>query len=288
MNKKILLWISLLLIFVGSLCAFFLKINNYDSDSYDLSLGSANSLAGTTMIISVFADDIHYSWNFDESTAADKKEEIKSYLGIATDYLSDQAKKYDVNARFIFDFDRHPDLAYHANFPVDTSASDSQYAESSMNNYISTEIPIDNLRQKYRADNIIYFMFVNTDEYSDSYSCTRNYYEGMEYPYEIVFLYYMDSGVVNCPAVYAHEILHTFGAPDLYIADSEYAITNEFVEYISTNMPNDIMFYCSDITSGEYVYDRITNDLSLLDAYYVGLTHDCSLVNEYELGKSQH
>lgn len=288
MKKKILCWLSLLLIFAGGIFIFFADIHKYNADSYDISLGSANSPAGTTLIISVFADDINYSWYPNESNTSTKKEEIRSYLKIATDYLSDEAEKYNVNADFIFDFDTHSDLAYYATFPVDTTDSDSQYAESSMNDFIATQIPVDKLRQKYRADNIVYFMFVNTDEYSDSYSCTRNYYEGMEYPYEIVFMYYMDSGLVNCPAVYAHEILHTFGAPDLYCADSEYAITDDFVEYIRTNMPNDIMFYCSDITSGEYVYDRITNELSPLDAYYIGLTQNCSLADEYKLGRSQH
>ncbi len=188
MKRTVLHCFSPLLFFALMIVAFFSNRNPYDADSYDLSLGSAKSLAGTTMIISVFADDIHYSWDFDESNTSDTKEEIRSYLGIATNYLSNEAAKYNVNARFIYDFDKHPDLAYYASFPVDTVASDSLYAESSMNHFISTQIPIEQLRKKYRADNIVYFMFVNTDE---------------------------------------------------------------FVTYVETNMPNDIMFFCSDITTGE-------------------------------------
>ena len=53
-------------------------------------------------------------------------------------------------------------------------------------------------------------------------------------------------------------------------------------------MANDIMYYCSDMETGEYVYDRVTNELSELDAYYAGLTDGCPLVEQFHLKESQH
>ena len=63
----------------------------------------------------------------------------------------------------------------------------------------------------------------------------------MPYPYEFISLYFVDSGEINAPAIYAHEILHCFGAPDLYAPDDEYGIGDSFVSWIGENSPNDIM-----------------------------------------------
>jgi hypothetical protein len=70
--------------------------------------------------------------------------------------------------------------------------------------------------------------------------------------------------------------------------DAEYGISQEILDYISENVPNDIMYYCSDPETGEYLYDRIPSMVSEVDAYYAGLTDYCELVEEYHLGKSQH
>lgn len=48
------------------------------------------------------------------------------------------------------------------------------------------------------------------------------------------------------------------------------------------------MYVCSDIDTSEYLYDRITNDFSELDAYYVGLTDHSKVASENGLQKSQH
>jgi hypothetical protein len=239
-------------------------------------------------VVSVFANDINYKWDLESQTDQASIQNINTYLGIATDFLAKAAADYGKKATFEYDFIRNTDLCYYADFAIDAADSESYAAEIAMNEFIDENINSDLLRNTYDADNIIYFMFLNTDENSEGYACTRNWYEGMEYPYEIVFLYNFDSGNVNCPAVYAHEMLHAFGAPDLYYEDTEYHISQEFLDYVWENMPNDIMYYCSDMETGEYLYDRITNEISELDAYYTGLTDNCELVEKYNLGKSQH
>lgn len=271
---------------MAALILFCNNINEYDFNSYDDSLGSANTLKGNTLIISVFVSDENYSWDQQSMTDRQTIKDINTYLGTAADFLCSSARKYGAKADFIYDFERYTDISFFTSFNTDTA--DTDHAEEYMNSYIKNNIPSDELRIKYKADNIIYFIFVNTDKNFDGCSCTRNYYEGMEYPYEIVFLYNIDSGTKNCPAVYAHEILHTFGAPDLYYEDSEYGIKEKFLNYVSKNMPNDIMYYCSDIETDEYIYDRITNELSDLDAYYIGLTDQCPLIKDFGLGESQH
>ena len=254
----------------------------------DYSLGTAGELEGRTLVVSVFVDDYNYSWNPHSETDLNSIENINSYLGIACGYLTDVASTYGKEADFIYDFTENEDLKYFTSFNCDTTESDAMYAETNMQAYIDEKIDTEGLQKKYKAENVIYFMFVNTDENSTGITCTRNYYDGIPYPYEIVFAYNVDCGVVNCPAVYAHEMLHAFGAPDLYYEDEEYGITSDFLAYVEEYMPNDIMYYCSDISTGDYVYDTITNDFSELDAYYVGLTDSCDLVEDYGLGNSQH
>jgi hypothetical protein len=254
----------------------------------DMSLGSAGELEGNTLIISVFANDVNYKWDLASETDQSSMENIDSYLGIAADFLSETAFSYGKKATFTYDFIKNKKLCYYAYFDIDAAQSDSWDAEIAMNTFIDENIDADYLRKKYKADNIIYFMFLNTDDKSDGYACTRNWYEGMEYPYEIVFMYNVDTEHINCPAVYAHEMLHAFGALDLYYEDAEYGISSEFLNYISENVPNDIMYYCSDPETGEYLYDSIPSVVSEVDAYYVGLTDYSELVEEYHLGKSQH
>ena len=78
-------------------------------------------------------------------------------------------------------------------------------------------------------------------------------------------------GRKNPPAVFAHEMLHCFGAYDLYETDSGSPITQKYVDHLMSNHPNDLMNHCffSD-------YDLITNVFSNVDAYYVGLTGPCA------------
>ncbi len=80
---------------------------------------------------------------------------------------------------------------------------------------------------------------------------------------------------------YAHEILHLFGAPDLY--EARQGITQEYVDHLEKTDSRDIMFnsYRGDWDSG-----RVT--FSELDAYYTGLTDRCEDVETYGLPKSQH
>ena len=88
-----------------------------------------------------------------------------------------------------------------------------------------------------------------------------------------------DAGKV-APFAYAHEILHLFGAPDLYTAGD--LITQEYTDHIKAARYPDIM---------SSWYDDMTIDqcvLSEVDAYYVGILDHADDVEKYGLGKSSH
>ena len=248
--------------------------------------GTSESLGGTTMIITIIASDANYSWNLNDDDDLDTIREMEGYMQIATDYLSDVASDYGKSADFVFDMTPGSELAYEYTFNV--NLEEEYGVDEAVWQFIENNVDVMNLQKKYDAENIIFFMIMNTDTSCSAISCTRTWYEGMPYPYEIVYLYNVDYGEVNPPAVYAHEMLHTYGAPDLYQTDSDYGITNTVRNYIEAELYNDIMLVCNDIESGQYVYDRITNTVSELTAYYVGLTNQSSAVDYYHMTQSEH
>ena len=85
----------------------------------------------------------------------------------------------------------------------------------------------------------------------------------------------------------AHEMLHTFGAPDLYEA-AEYGITEQYVRYAEKNNLNDLMRICHDPKTNRYVYDRIVNEVTDITAYYAGLTDYSKTVDDWGFEPSQH
>ena len=251
----------------------------------DFTLGSAGAAEGRTLVISIFADDPNYAWT-DSAEDTARVAECCAYLRIAADYTADVAAAYGKRADVIADFEAHPDLCYRAAFPTSMVSDDG--ADEAVWQFIDAEIDVPGLLARYEAPHCVFFLFFNTDAASGPVTCTRTWYDGMPSPYEIVYLYRMDSGVVNCPAVYAHELFHAFGAPDYYMPDPEFAIGDDFVAYAAQTMPYDIMNCCSDPATDEYRYDAIHNPVSDLTAYYIGLTDHCDLAGEWGLAPSQH
>lgn len=94
------------------------------------------------------------------------------------------------------------------------------------------------------------------------------------------------------PSVIIHEILHLFGAPDLYAPDAQdigYLITMGFVDYCKENYPQDIMLSTYDRETDKRLPDRITQEITDITAYYIGWLEtapDC--IDEYLLVHSQH
>lgn len=254
--------------------------------------GSAETPAGTTLIVSIFVSDLAYAWNPASDADAETQADICRYLKTAGAYLESAAEAYGREAEFIVDFEENKDLRYTASFNAVMTGEEGASGEYVSNDeliwqYIEEEIDLAALTEKYEADNVLFFAVFNTDEDCAAITCTRNWYEGMPYPYEIVYLFNIDSGVVNCPAVYAHEILHTFGAPDYYMEDAQFGITQKVVSYIEKYLGNDIMYTCSDSETGDYLYDGVTNTVGEMTAYFVGLTDKSQTASYFRL-TSEH
>lgn len=247
--------------------------------------GSAERLEGTTIIYSIFASDNNYTWNFKKKEDLDTRNSIRNNLRIATNYLSTEAKKYNKEAKFIYDFTKDENLMKEEEFKCDLENQTDH--DNTIWKFIEKKIDVNNLIDSYKADNIIFFVLINTDEKCKAITCTRDWYNEMPYPYEMVYLYNIDYGFINPPSVYAHEMLHTFGAFDYYEENSDLNVTKKTVNYLKKHMSNDIMLTCSD-TDGKYRYDVITNEIGEMTAYYIGLQSKPNVVKELNLIPSQH
>lgn len=269
-----------------------------DSDSnggscmYDgsWSLGTAKVPDGTTVVVSIFTDDSVSSWNSDSDDDLNTMADSLDYVGIACDWISESSKKYGYDAQFVYDWSENADLGYTADVDCDI-VKDEDNNTDVMDGFIDSNVPTDKLLSEYNADNILYLVYINTPDSNEETSCTVSYYDGASYPYEICFMYVNCEGEEEAPAAYAHEMLYTFGAIDLYMADysyDDYNITQDFVDYIENSDGNDIMYTTYDAYTDEPHYDEITNELTDIDAYYVGWLDDSELADQWGLVDSEH
>ncbi len=239
--------------------------------------GSAHTLDGKVAIVSIFANDTTCRWN--NNSAADRQAKTKtvSNLGIAAQYLTQQAARYGKNVSFVYDWRTYSDLAYNAVFNVKLVRPDgSMYYEQ--NEWMLSNIDIPALVKKYQVNSILFMFFFNTPYSSDVNPWTIGHTSGDYIKLEFVNLYIKFKNFDTPTATYAHEIMHTFGAHDLYYANSW--IPQAYVDHLSSIKSEDIMFTV-------YSSEQIRNLFSDLDAYYVGIASRPYEANVWSLGKSE-
>lgn len=268
----------------------FVNYSDFDGEPFGGELGSAKKLDGTTVVVSVFADDANTSWATEGTEDGFTKQDTLEYMDIATTWLEEQCAAYGADAEFIYDWEEHPDLYYTTVFSEDMG-DENDIVYFAQQDYVNTAIDSTAIMERHQADNIIYMLYFNMPYDSELRSGTYNYSATASYPYEIVTIHVRSMGSVTTPATYAHEILHTFGAPDFYRVDEDgtnYGVTEAFVENQENTLSNDIMYATFDNVTGENYYDHISNEFTELDAYYVGLTDACEEVKNWGLAPSQY
>ncbi|MBR4373103.1 MAG: hypothetical protein IKP49_01900 [Treponema sp.] len=254
------------------------------SSSVSCKDGSGKDLDGRIAVISIFADDDKTSWGKDRVNSYATK--TIRYMDIATDWILRKVRPYGAEPEFIYNFFKNGGLYYKTK--LDCDLTDWKTHDFYVWKYIREKIDLDWIKKTYRTDNFFFMVYVNTQMSNTIAPATRSFYKGMPYPYEIVYINRYRDAKETSPSVYAHEILHIFGARDLYYADSRNGFSKQFVDYCKLMHRNDIMYTISDIIHGGVRMDRITNDFSQLDAYYIGLINYCSEVEKFNLGKSEH
>lgn len=234
--------------------------------------GTADTIEGKTVIVSIYANDEVVTWNSELESDILKIDNTLNNLKIATDYLVNQVAKYNKTAEFIYDWHKYSDLKYETTFTDNiVDKYDSEY--DTQKEWIVDNIDIVKIKKKYEADNIVFVYFFNTNDTNTAITSTYNR------EIDIVNVFPENNKYIAPPATYAHELLHAFGAPDLYFENA--VINQEYVDYYMETNPSDIM-------ASVYYGDEITNTFSDLDAYYVGLIDSHPDIEKWNLGISEH
>ncbi|MDP4208046.1 MAG: hypothetical protein Q8928_04445 [Bacteroidota bacterium] len=220
--------------------------------------GSALSLGGKVYILSVFVTTPKEKWTYDD------KIKLISRQILAQDWLVKQAKEYGVQLSFLNGF-----YGVKTDMVVDEIISNKEHeGRVDWVNYILTKAgyksPADfqeRLKNTYSdCDNSLVIIYANTK--GRSYAVP--FHTGMnknKYFVEGCCVYRYYKGVELLPATIAHEILHLFGAWDLY---KDGAKTLERANRAWELFPHDVM--------REGSYDINNLKIDRLTAWLVGLT----------------
>ena len=217
--------------------------------------GTMGEPEGTIAVVSIYADDAKFNWDLDRKRDQQAFSNAYEYLGVATDYLTKEIGRYGKRVKFVWDWDENEDLAYTASFKTNlgNSINNSSPGVFEADEIIKETIDTDTILKSTGADNIIYMFFINSDGSESHSSCTfwagvdpadsqKDYYYALERlgdkpePYEYCFIF---MGKATAGMV-AHEMIHTFGTPDLY-GESNFGVTEELANYLERNNANDIM-----------------------------------------------
>ena len=240
--------------------------------------GSAVTPEGKTLLVSIFAGDSSCAWDKSSEEDNARKQQSLSDLQAAAAFLSAQVKRYGKELSFICDWKENADLVYEADFDMLLVRSDGS-GYSTQDAWLKANIDTVKLLEKYQADNIIFLFLFNTDEDNtvNPWSLGRANGDYILLEYSNIYLKY--DGLDVQPATYAHEILHAFGAHDMYYANSYFP--QKYVDYLKQTPCNDIMYTIAET-------HEITNDFTDLDAYYVGIAPRPAEAEQWGLGLSEH
>lgn len=206
-------------------------------------LGSAKLLDGDNILISIFVDIDGDEWTEEE------KQYCKESLEEAVSWIEGEGKTYGKQIHFLYDMDSQSDLLYSQSidFKVDSDSEDSnQYTYYLYNKlWIQENIDIDSIAEEYGSDSVGYLFFVKDEGTSYTYS---HYLEDRNVNKEEMCTIYLEDssnyGLYENPATYAHEILHLYGALDLY----DGACPEDVNDYVINTYPYEIMLSTYDET----------------------------------------
>ncbi len=222
-------------------------------------LGSAKYLKGKNLLLSFFVDTPQSCWSEEEQL------QILDKVGKAVDFIEKQAESYQIETELLYDFVQYPDLKKETavDFLIQEDVDFLDRLDEEIAFWQEEILCYEEMEAKYEADGIAAMIFVNNP--GISYAIV---YDGTDSKKETMILFaedYYQTGKAETATAYAHEILHVFGAHDLY-EDAEF--TKEVSDYVALTYPREIMYTVTQ--SGK----EIDSVLSPITAYHLGWIDD--------------
>ncbi len=192
--------------------------------------GSAGVLTGAVCLFNLFVDDKESHWTRAE------RDQVRGRLMAATTFLDLHARKYNKKVSFTVAY--QDGLKYEAGLPTDMFV-DPSWTEAvlRLTGAVSGNALVKRLKQQHGAEHVLLLIHVNKN--ATSYSLS--YYDNIDQTYSaervVCFNRYAD-GRPSAAATYAHEILHGFGAGELYFPFDE---NGQRKQLGKKWFPNDVM-----------------------------------------------
>lgn len=238
--------------------------------------GSVALLEEPTVLVSVYLNDAATGsvWS------REAQDEAQRQVAMAVDWINAQAAEYGVQTQLYCD-DGSAGSPLRRTYSVrarlrggPTSEESNEFLDE-MDQLCAT-LDTGDLRERYGTDRVGFLLFLPVS--GTSFTMAHYAEDGANFYYEYCCLYrydaYSDQREPESPATYAHEILHLFGAPDLYAGSSDPYVDEELSAYVEQTYPDDIMLdtYTPEGTND---YTRIDKVISPLTAYCIGLAGTC-------------
>ena len=211
--------------------------------------GSAKMLTGRCVLVTVFISDSESSFNNRQ------EKEVMDKLAQAVDYITNKAALFGRDLELIYD---NSDLIYktYSNKKIPTAMDDFNWTLDILKK-INSDRVIKEIEEKYNTNNVGFIFNVNKS--GNAYALSTNESIMKEYYNEKCVVYSGSEENSSNAYIYAHEILHLFGALDLYYPDDE---TEDRKKLAESYFPKEIML--------EYHYDVNSALVSDVTAYLVG------------------
>lgn len=237
----------------------------------DMPFGSAGTLSGKSIVISVFANDADTAWSdWDTEVWTGLLDKVR----YACDWISAGCAEYQKTYEFIFDWQEDAALRYDVSFDS-TMVVDGPSTYETVSKYVSENIDTAALLEKYGAENVLYLFFYNTLYTNQIRPCSVTHADGADFDTEYVTVpVRYERRYDVSPTALAREMLCCFGAYDLSSADS--GIPQSYVDHCLEIGSDDIMYEVND-------WYEITGRFTELTAYYTGLVDECAEVAEWKL-----
>jgi len=241
-----------------------LRSNLSDQYSNSWNVGSAKKLEGRVYLLEVWLTETGTQWNYNEMCT------LQSHINEATGWMERLAAQYGKSVEFVCG--TYAGDSYKG---IQMRGLPRSYAEAAENTQLLTKALqiigyYDNMQcykalcDDYDCQGVLVLVMIN----NPGWSCANNFSVGHAmYGYENYFLenayiFTKSAGVPTSSQVIAHEMMHMFGAWDMYGGQ----VSEQAGQWASQNYPNEIMLQVSSPLSRMYV--------SPLNAWLTGLSND--------------
>lgn len=243
--------------------------------------GSAKSLEGKSVIVTVVMDTPDATYTDEELEFTNRS------IDKACRYLEEQGRIYGKDVTLYNYSDQHQDLLYYVTYDEEASiAADSSLAYSNgyigrIQNLLMEQIPLESIYENYGTDSVGFMVVYDVP--GNSYS--QVYYPGYDdtyYEWTALFQYDIYGERYENLACVAHEMLHLFGAVDLYRVSGIDGVTQEIYDEIRNDPDYEMaIMYNTYNEDGSYDYENIPQFLSDITLAMIGFNDDSEIVDRY-------